>query len=36
MCRCKGRFKKFTAQIDFDPKKLASAKAQLEVDPRKR
>ena len=27
-----GRFKKFTAQIDFDPKKLASAKAQIEVD----
>ncbi len=27
-----GRFKKFTAQIDFDPKKLASAKADIEVD----
>jgi len=27
-----GRFKKFTAQIDFDPKKLANAKALLEVD----
>ena len=27
-----GRFKKFTAQIAFDPKKLTSAKAEIEVD----
>src|SRR5258708_13773826 len=27
-----GRFRKFTAQIAFDPKKLASAKAEIEVD----
>ena len=27
-----GRFKKFTAQIAFDPKKLASAKAEIAVD----
>ena len=27
-----GRFKKFTAQIVFDPKKLAAAKAEIEVD----
>ena len=27
-----GRFKKFSAQIDFDPKKPANAKAQIEVD----
>jgi polyisoprenoid-binding protein YceI len=27
-----GSFKKFTARIDFDPKKLAAAKAQIEVD----
>ena len=27
-----GRFKKFTARIDFDPKKIAAAKAEIEVD----
>jgi polyisoprenoid-binding protein YceI len=27
-----GSFKKFTAHIDFDPKKLAAAKAQIDVD----
>jgi polyisoprenoid-binding protein YceI len=27
-----GRFRKFTAQVDFDPKKLEAAKAQIEVD----
>src|SRR5258708_19244065 len=27
-----GRFRKFTAQIAFDPKKLASAKAEIAVD----
>lgn len=27
-----GKFKKFTAQVDFDPKKLAAARAQIEVD----
>ena len=27
-----GRFKKFTAQIVFDPKKLASAKAEIAVE----
>ena len=27
-----GRFRKFTAQIDFDPRKLAAAKAQIDVD----
>jgi polyisoprenoid-binding protein YceI len=27
-----GRFKKFTAQIAFDPRKLASAKAEIAVD----
>lgn len=27
-----GRFRKFSAQIDFDPKQLAKAKAEIEVD----
>ena len=27
-----GKFKKFTAQVDFDPKKVAASKAQIEVD----
>lgn len=27
-----GRFRKFTAQVDFDPKKPAASKAQIEVD----
>jgi len=27
-----GSFKKFTAKVDFDPKKLAAAKAQIDVD----
>jgi polyisoprenoid-binding protein YceI len=27
-----GRFRKFNAQIEFDPKKLAAARAQIEVD----
>ena len=27
-----GRFRKFTAQIDFDPKKLPASKAQIDVD----
>ena len=27
-----GKFRKFSAQVDFDPAKLASSKAQIEVD----